>query len=97
MSHKSTDLTQNYDMTMKRSADIVWKRAVCVADKRELNFHLTDASKYDWILWQYGPGEKTRQEYFLGLGNSYAWHRKLEKALLFENGYRQDIWKRNRC
>jgi hypothetical protein len=53
--------------------------AVCVANKREYNLLLTDDSKYDWILWQYGPGEKTRQENFLGLGNSYAWHRLIRK------------------
>jgi hypothetical protein len=35
MSHKSTDPSKNYDITMIRSADIVWKRAVCVANKRE--------------------------------------------------------------
>lgn len=35
MSHKSTDLSQNYDMTMISSDDIVWKRAVRFANKRE--------------------------------------------------------------
>ena len=47
MSHKSTDLSQHYDMTMISSADILWKRAVCVANKGESNLLLTDASKYD--------------------------------------------------
>jgi hypothetical protein len=35
MPHKSTDLSQNYEMMTISSADIVWKRAVCVANKRE--------------------------------------------------------------
>lgn len=35
MSHKSTDLSQNYDMTMISSADIVWKYVQFVLQIKE--------------------------------------------------------------